>query len=160
MKRSEVRHYTAYGGHPVHVPSGTVLAVHQLEDAVAAALYGQMYVAGYVGARGHHIERGVGHVLGMGGGETHTHFRCRIRHHAEQCGKVCLLSAIRGGVPVRIDILAQQNNFLEAACAQVFQLGKDALRFARALAPTGIGDYAIGAEIVAPAHDADISADA
>ena len=82
-----VGHYATDGSHPVEIPLTGVFSVHQVQYAVAAALYGQVDVLAHIGFLGYHLQRFVAHVLGMRGGEAHTHFRHLVRHHAQQLGK-------------------------------------------------------------------------
>ena len=60
---------------------------------------------------------------------------------------------------VRVHILAQKRDLLEAVAQQLLHLGEDGPGTAAALAPPGIGHHTIGAEIVAAAHNGDESGD-
>ena len=55
--------------------------------------------------------------------------------------------------------MAQQSHFLETPCLQVVQFVEDALGFTTALATASIRHDAVGAEVVATAHDGDESTD-
>ena len=90
----------------------------------------------------------------MRGGEADAHFGGGVGNHREEPREVDDL-ARRGLVAVAVDVLPQKRSLAEAFGAEVGKLGKDALGRTRAFASAGIGDDAVGAEVVASAHDAD-----
>ena len=61
---------------------------------------------------------------------------------------------------IRIHILPQQCHLFETFSLQVAELVEDALGFTATLTSTGVGHYAVGAEVVAATHDGDKAADA
>jgi len=63
-----------------------------------------------------------------------------------------------GAVVVAVHVLSEQRHLLVAAAAEVFKLAQDAIDRAAAFATAGIGNYAVGAEVVASAHYAYVSA--
>ncbi len=90
----------------------------------------------------------------MRGGEADAHFRGCIGYHCQQAGKVDGLAAF-GLVAVAVDVLSEEGGFLEATGAEIGEFSQDAFGRARAFASAGIGDNAVGTEIIASAHDAD-----
>ena len=112
-----------------------------------------MYVPAYVGARSHHVDCLVAHVLGVRRGETYTHVRRCISHHGKE-QRESDLAPIGAFIAIAVDILPEERRLPEPSLAQVGKLGENAFRLSRTFAPAGIWHYAVGAEIVAPAHDA------
>ena len=157
-REATVRDNPADGGHTVHIPLTGVLAVHQFQDLIAAALYGQVDMLAHVGHLGNHLQRLVAHILRVACGEPHAHGGYLLRHHPQQLWKgnvlvslsPCLLVSLK---KVRIHILPQERYFLKTTISQVAHLAQDALHVATALTASGIGHDAVVAEVVAATHD-------
>ena len=149
----------AYRLDAAEIPLAGVFSVHGLEHAVAPRLHRQVDMLADIGVSGNHFYRVVAHVLGVGGGEAHAHIESRLGHGGEQRGKIGH-GAVGGGVAVAVDVLPQQGHFAKSALPEVGHLAQDALQLAAALAPAGVRHYAVGTEVVAPAHDAHESAHA
>ena len=81
---SSLRQDAADGRDAAEIPLAGVFAVHGLEHAVASALHGEMDMARYVGISGHHLQRLVAHILGVGGGEAYAHVGGGLRHHPQE----------------------------------------------------------------------------
>ncbi len=159
-RESAVGQYALDGSDAVQVPCPVVLAVHLLEYTARTALHRQMQVVADVGVCGHGEQYLVGHVFGVGRREAYAHVGGGVGHNAEQVGKVGAFLSLFVAVPVAVDVLTEQGDFLESLAAQVGHLVENALHAAATFAATGIGDDAVGAEIVAAAHDADEARDA
>ena len=151
-RQAAVGNNTADGCHAFQVPLTVVLTVHQFQDTAASALHGQVDVAAHVGLFGNDVQRLVAHVLGVRGGEADAHAGRGLCHGAQQLREVDH-RAVGPLEAVGVDVLPQQGDFLVAACLEVGHLAQDALHVAAALAATGIGHDAVGAEVIAPAHD-------
>lgn len=95
----------------------------------------------------------VAHVLRVGSGEADTHIGCGFSHDGEKVGEI---HVVAGGVlaAVGVDVLPEQSHLLEASGAQIGHFVENTLHLARAFASAGVGHDAVGAEIVAAAHDA------
>ena len=142
----------ADGCHAVHIPLAVVLAVHQLQDAAAPTLHRQVDVLAYVGHVGDDLESFVAHVFRVRGGETDTYARRCLCHSAQQHWEGNRLS-VRLLEAVGIDVLSQQGNFLVTLCHEVGHFIEDAFHITAALAATGVGNDAVGTEIVATTHN-------
>ena len=81
----------------------------------------------------------------------------RICHRGKESGKTEFFAGRGVGIEIAVHVLSQKRDLAEAAGAEVGKLVEYALRLARALAAAGIRHDAVGAEIVASAHDADES---
>ena len=57
----------SYGGYALQIVLAGVLAVHQMEYLVGAALCREVYVVAEIGLLGNGVEYVVGHILGVGG---------------------------------------------------------------------------------------------
>ena len=64
------------GSHAVQIPLAGVLPVHESQDAVAAALHGQMDMLAHVRHLGNHLQRLVAHVLRVARRKADAHVRC------------------------------------------------------------------------------------
>ena len=85
--------------------------------------------------------------------EPHPHPGGFLCHQPQQLREVSLPTKIT------VHVLPQECHLLESALLQVSHLLEDALHAAASLAPPGIGDDAVVAEVVTAAHDAYIAAD-
>ena len=83
----------------------------------------------------------------MRGGEPHAQQRRDRRHAAHQLREIDVART------VGIDVLPQQRHLAVAVFEQTARLGDDGLRIAAPLAAPGVGDHAVGTEVVAPPHD-------
>ena len=101
-----------------------------------------------IGDLGNNLQGLVTHVLGMRGGEAHTHPRSLCCHQAQQLWE-CRLIAL-----IAVHILSQQRHLLEAAVTQVTNLTKDALHIPGAFTASGIGHNAVMTEVITASHDA------
>ena len=94
----------------------------------------------------------------MRGGETDTHARSSFGYGAEQHREgndfACRLLKT-----VRVDVLPQQGDFLVAFRHEVSDFVEDTFYVTAALTSTGVGDDAIGAEVVTATHDGHKSGD-
>ncbi len=151
---SAIGHGTTNGCYAVKIPFTRVLSIHALQHGIGARLYRQMYVLAYIGVTGHRGDYLIAHILGMARCKSHSHIGSGLGHHCEQCGKVDR-NAVRACIVVGIHILAKQRHLLESAFTQIGQFAQYAFSLAAALTASGIGHYAVGAEVVASAHDAD-----
>ena len=135
VAHKEVGRYAAvgydasYGGYALQIVLAGVLAVHQMEYLVGAALCREVYVVAEIGLLGNGVEYVVGHILGVGGGKAHAHIGHRARHKPQQLGEGCgaLLALAGGRESIGIDILAEQRHLAEAPVAQVGNLAQDAV---------------------------------
>ncbi len=100
------------------------------------------------------LEEPVAHVLGMRRGEPDAQQGRNQRRAPHQLGKVDLAGA------VGVDVLPQQGDFAVTVVEKRAHLGQDGLGVAAPLAAAGVGHHAVGAEVVAAAHDGDEGADA
>ena len=107
-----------------------------------------------IGHFGHDLQQAVADVLGVRRGETHAQQGRDGGHAAHQTGKVHLAEA------VGVDILAQQCHLAVAVPEQCPDLRENGFGIAAAFAAAGIGHHAVGAEVVAAAHDGDEGAHA
>ena len=146
-----VRHVTADRGDALEIPGAGVAAAHLLQHAVGAGLHGKMDVVADVGVRGHHLQHLVGDVLGVGGREAHAQTGACLRHQLQQCGEVAVF------VFIGIDVLPQQGNLLVALLRAVAGLADYGMIVTAALGAAGVGHDAVGADVVASAHDGDES---
>ena len=64
----------------VHIPRTGVLTVHQVEDTITATLYRQVDMLAHIGHLGDDAQGVVAHILGMRGGEAHTHLWHSLGH--------------------------------------------------------------------------------
>ena len=64
-----------------------VFAVHQFQYPVAAALGGEMYMAAEIRLLGNGMEDVFGHILGIGGGETHAHLGYFTGYEVKELGE-------------------------------------------------------------------------
>ena len=142
----------------VEIPFAGVFPVHEFEHLVAAALHRQVNVVANIGVRCHGGNNFVGQIFRVAGGEPHTHFRRRFCHDGKQCRHIHGLTAVGGFVEIAVHVLSQQNHLLEALALQIAQFIENAFRLAAAFSSAGVGHNAVGAEIVAAAHNADVAA--
>ena len=111
-----------------------------------------------IGMRSHGGDNFVGKVFGIAGGEAHSHFGGGFSHDSQQCSHIHGGATIGRLVEVAVHILPQQNHLLKALALQIAQLIEDALRLTATFTPSRVGHDAIGAEIVAAPHNADVAA--
>ena len=74
-RKSAIGDDTANGSYAVEIPFACILAVHEFENAIGAALYGQMDVSAHVGFFGDNVEGLVAHIFGMTCREANAHAR-------------------------------------------------------------------------------------
>ena len=117
-----------------------------------------MDVPADVGMGGHGIEYLVADVLGMRGGKPYAKVRRHGGHALQQAGEV---HGFPGAFPqVAVYVLPQQGDFPVTAGIHVAGFPHDGMGVAGTLRPAGIGHYAVGTDVVAPAHDGDEGGDA
>ena len=141
------------GSHTFQIPLARIFSVHQLQDAVASALYRQMDVSADIRIVGNHLQRLVAHILRMRSCESDAHIRHRLSHSSEQLREVNLRSLSLGGL-IRVHILSQQRHLFETLCLQVLHFVQDAADVPASLTSSGVRHDAIMAEVVAATHDA------
>ena len=138
--------------HPVQIPFAGILAVHQLQNAGTTALHGQVDMLAHIGNLRDHFKRFIAHILRMGGRETDTYTRSRLRHSTQQHRESDCL-ARRFLKTVGVDVLSQQCHLLITFRHQVSHFVQDTLYITATLAPASIGHDTVGTEVVATAHD-------
>ena len=84
----------------------------------------------------------------MGGGETHAQQRRDRRHAPHELREIDIAR------PIGIDVLTEQRDLAVAVLEEAPGLGDDGLRITAPFAAPRIGNHAVGAEVVASAHDA------
>ena len=83
---------------------------------------------------------------------------CEVAKRTRSSGETDATRRISSGKPtspgaVGVDVLPQQRHFAVAVFEETPHLGDDGLRVAAPLTAPGVGNHAVGAEVVAPAHD-------
>ena len=144
--------------HPVQIPFAGILAVHQLQNAGTTALHGQVDMLAHIGHLRDHFQRFIAHILRMGGRETDTYTRSRLRHSTQQHRESDCL-ARRFLKTVGVDVLSQQCHLLITFRHQVSHFVQDTLYITATLAPASIGHDTVGTEIVTATHDRHESGD-
>ena len=144
-----VGHQFADLGDALKIPCGGVAPAHLLEDAVGAGLHGQMDVPADVGMRGHRLQHLVGDILRVGRREADPQLRTDPGDHLQELGERNAFEV------VRIDVLPEQSHLTVAAPEAVAGLADDGPGVAAALHTAGVRHDAVGADVVAPAHDRD-----
>lgn len=97
---------TSDGSYAVEIPFAGILAVHEFENAIGSALYGQMDVSAYVGLFGDDVECLVAHVFGMAGREADAHAWYGACYGAQELGEADFGSV--GIFPaIRVDVLTE-----------------------------------------------------
>lgn len=97
---------TADGCHAVEVPFAGILTVHEFENAVGTALYGQVDVSAYVGLFCDDVERLVAHVFGVACREADAHAGYGACYGAQEFGEANFRSV--GFFPaIRVDVLSE-----------------------------------------------------
>jgi len=120
-----------------------VAAVHRLEDAVASRLHRQVEVRHQFGDLAVRCDQGVGHVGGVARGVANALQPIDLRERPDELGETAL--AVGPG----IHVLPQKHDLAGARIDQRMRLGEDVAPRPRDLGPAGIGDDAVGAELVA-----------
>ena len=94
-------HGLSDGSHAVEVPLSGIAAFHLLEDMVASALYGQVYLLADIGITSHHSNGLVAHVFGMRACKSDAHLGGSLCYGLQQIRKVkwgsvrrCSLSSV------------------------------------------------------------------
>lgn len=108
----------------VEIPLAGILAVHELEDLVAAALHRQMDEAAEIRMSGNRLEGLVGHIFRMRSSKADTHVGYCFGYNAQQVSEIELLPTIR------IDVLAEEGDLFVTALLQVSHLAEDAVHIA------------------------------
>ena len=116
-----------------------------------AGLHGKMDVLADIVVRGHRFDDFVADVFRVGGGETDAQFGADRRDAPEQFREVHRL--FRRLPQVTVHVLAQQGHFPVAFLEHVAGLAHYRVRVARAFRPAGIRHHAVGAYVIAAAHD-------
>ena len=101
---------------------------------------------------GDNIDCLVGHVFGVGGGEAYSHlgeFLGDESQQAVECHGVVVAKS------VGVDVLAEERDLTVSLVGQVADFAENRVDGTAAFAATCIGHNAIGAEIVAAAHNRD-----
>ena len=147
-----LRNDTPDGGYTFEVPLAGVLAVHEFENLVAAALHRQMDELADVTVGSYDLQRFVAHVFGVGGGEANAHVRHGVCNYLQQISEINNPTFFLPSVGV--DVLSEQGHLFIATCLQVEYFVADAFYIARALPSAGVRHNAVGAEVVAATHDA------
>ena len=152
----DVRHVLAGPADERFVLVGGVAAVHRLEDAVAAALGGDVQVPTDPLAVAHRLQRLVGKIAGVTSHEPQPRqVRRGLVDTVKQFGKG-RQPAVRAAVGVVVDGLAEQRDLAHAGVGEANHFLDDVRRRAVHFGPASVGDDAVGAELVAPASDADV----
>ena len=150
-REAAVGHHAADLGDPLQVPFAVIFPPHLLQHPGAAGLHGKMDVLADIVVRGHRFDDFVADVFRMGSGETDSQFGADGRDAPEQFREVH--GFIRGLPQVAVHVLAQQRHFLVPFLEYVAGFAHDGMRVARAFRATGVRHHAIGADVVAAAHD-------
>ena len=139
-------------GYPVQIPLTGIFAVHQFQDAGAAALHGEVDMLAHVRYPGNYFQRFVTHILRMGSRETDTYARSSFSYGTKQHREGNDFTG-RLLKPVRVYVLSQQGNFFVALRHKIHHLIQNALYITAAFASAGIRHDTVGAEVIAAAHD-------
>ena len=127
-----------------------VAAVHRVQDAVVAALHGQVHLVRALFALGHGAKELFRRVLRVAAHEADDKVARDGVEPPDEVGKVHVLVEVAA---VGVDILPQERDVLIARRDELARLALDLVRVAGALAPAHIWHDAVGAEVVAPVHD-------
>ena len=136
--------------HQFQVLRRRVMAVHLLQQPVAAGLHRQVDVLAQVRLRGDGVDEFMAGVLGVAG---HKADLVVAGHGAQQVEQVGKINGLRKPFAVAVDVLPQQRDFFVAFGHQIAELRQNGVRLAAALAPAHIGHDAVGTEVIAPVHD-------
>ena len=96
--------------------------------------------------------------IGVGGGETHAQQRVDGGHPAQQFGEIDRL--VRAFPQVAVDVLAEERHLFVSGLEDLAGLPDDGMGVAGTFGAAGIGDDAVGTDVVAAAHDGDEGGDA
>ena len=121
-----------------------VIAVHRFQHAVAAGLHWQMQERHQLGIVAVRRDQALGHVTRMTGGIADP-------REAGHCGQRLsqLVQPATIFVAPGVDVLTQQREFFRACCNQPLSLCDQIVERPRDFRAAGIGNDAIGAELVA-----------
>ena len=150
--QSAIGNDTLDSGYPVQIPLTGIFAVHQFQDAGAAALHREVDMLAHIRHLGDHFQRFIAHILRMGSRETDAHARSSFGHRTEQHREGNHF-ARRLLEPVRVDILPQQGNFLITFGNKVGHFIQNTFHITAAFASACIRHDTVGAEVIASAHD-------
>jgi hypothetical protein len=140
--------------HALEVPVAGVLAGHGLENGGGAGLDREMDVVAEGGGGVDGLDDVAGEVAGVRGGEADAADAWEFTNGDEEFGE---RHAARG-VAVGVDVLAEELDLGEAEVDHLAGFDEDGGGGAGALFPAGVGDNAVGAELVAALDDGDVSA--
>ena len=140
--------------HALEVPVTGVLAGHGFEDGGGAGLHGEMDVVAEGGGGVDGLDDVAGEVAGVRGGEAHAADAGEFAYGYEELGE----GHAAGWVAVGVDVLAEELDFGEAEVDHLASFDEDGSGGAGALLAAGVGDDAVGAELVAALDDGDVAA--
>ena len=133
-----------------HVMLDGVMAVHQLEQTVGAALHRQMQMLADLRLRRDGVDQLEAGILRVARHEADVVIARHSAEQVEQVGKVHLFFQT---LTVAVDVLTQERNFFVASLDQTPELGEDIAGLAALFTAADIRHDAIGAEVVAAVHD-------
>src|ERR1700677_775597 len=140
----------------LEVARAGVAAMHQLQDAVAAALHGQMRAFAQLGQAPIGLDQIVSVAFGMGRGEADALDALDFVDGLEQLHESGFsVHGFEVALAVAGDDLAEEGDFLDAVAGQLAAFGQDVGDAAAAFFTAGVGDDAKGAVLIAALHDAD-----
>ena len=134
-----------------------VMAVHLLQQSVAAGLHRQVDMLAQVRLRGDGVDQLMAGILGVAGHKADLVIAGYRTEQIEQVGKIDLFVQ---PLAVAVDVLPQQGDLLIALRHQLLKLRQNGGGFAAALPPAHIGYDAVGAEIIAAVHNGQPRAEA
>ena len=137
----------ADGRHAIEVPLARILAIHAAQHPGRTRLGGQVDRPADIGTRRHRFQQRVAHVLGVRRGEAHAQQRRDVGHTADQLRKTDLAGTVGG------DVLPQQRHLAVTVGEERPHLREDRLGIAAAFDAPRVGHHAVGAVVVAAAHD-------
>jgi len=113
-----------------------------------------MEVFAHFGQFGHSVEDAIVEIAGIAGEEAEAPEAWDFVEHFEDVGEADGFVAV--GIFVGVDGLAEEGNFLDAVIHQAAGFFQDVFRRAGDFAAADVRDDAIGAVLIAAAHDADV----
>ena len=144
--------HLAQAANPVDVFLAGMAALHQGQDAVAAALHRQMQVADQLGNVRVGLDQAVAELDRMRGGVADPLDAVDGGHVMQQQREIGDLAVVHQAA-VGVDVLPQQHDLADTLLRQQCQLGDDIIQRAADLLAAGIGHDAEGAVLAAALHD-------